>query len=106
MVEVTLVEENGTAHVVQVPSDRTLLDAVLANKIPGIPGDCGGSCACSSCHVIVEAEWIEACGPVDELEDGMLDFAPERQENSRLACQIPISDKIDGMVVKIPAKQY
>ena len=61
MIEVTLIEANGSAHVVQVPPDQTLLDVVLAHKVPGIPGDCGGACACSSCHVIVEAAWIEAC---------------------------------------------
>jgi 2Fe-2S ferredoxin len=74
--------------------------------VPGIDADCGGACACATCHVYVEPEWLEKVGKRNEMEEDMLDFAFDVRDNSRLSCQIKITDAINGLVVKVPEKQF
>ncbi len=106
MAKITFIEHNGTKHTVDAQNDMTLMEAAVKNMVPGIDADCGGACACATCHVYVEPDWIEKTGDREETEEDMLDFAFDVQENSRLSCQIKISDELDGLVVKLPEKQF
>ena len=82
------------------------MEGAIKNKIPGIDADCGGACACATCHVYVDNKWIEKLSPKDDSEEDMLDFAFEVKSNSRLSCQITVSDELDGLVVNMPEKQF
>lgn len=100
--------EHGTEkeHDVDVANGMTIMEGALKFAVPGLEGDCGGSCACATCHVYLDGDWFEKAGPRDELEADMLDFAFDITEQSRLACQIKMSDELDGIVVKMPERQY
>jgi len=106
MPKITYVEANGTEHVVDLPVGISLMQGALNNLVPGIEGDCGGLCACATCHVYVPSEWAARCGEPDELETNILDFAFDVRPESRLACQIQVSDALDGLVVELPERQY
>ena len=106
MVKVTYIETTGTEHPVDVPSGLSVMDGAKRFTVPGIDGDCGGACACATCHVYVEDGWFDRLPPMEELEQAMLDFAVEVRGNSRLACQLMLKDDLDGLVVKTPARQY
>ncbi len=106
MARITYIEHGGTAHNVDVPNGLSVMDGAKRFTIPGIDGDCGGASACGTCHVYVENGWFERLRPMDELERDMLDFAFDVQPNSRLSCQIKVSDSVDGIVVKLPHRQY
>ena len=81
------------------------MEAAVQNMIPGIDADCGGACACATCHVYVAAEWLPKLKAKDDMEESMLDFAEDVQENSRLSCQIIMSDELDGITVTTPESQ-
>ena len=81
------------------------MNAALDNLVPGIDADCGGECSCATCHVMVKEEWMATVGQPSETEESMLDLNPERQSNSRLSCQIPVRDELDGLVVRVPEFQ-
>jgi 2Fe-2S ferredoxin len=100
------VEHNGTEHEVEVPVGTSIMQGAVNHMVPGIEGDCGGLCACGTCHVHIEDEWQTVCGSADELETGMLEFAYEVDDTSRLSCQIEVSDAMDGMRVRMPSRQY
>jgi ferredoxin, 2Fe-2S len=106
MARITYIEWSGTEHVVNVPDGLTVMEGARDNNIPGIEADCGGACACSTCHVYVDEAWIDRLPPKEPMEQDMLDFAwnpdPER---SRLTCQLKVSDALDGLVVRMPEKQ-
>ncbi|MEP1839149.1 MULTISPECIES: 2Fe-2S iron-sulfur cluster-binding protein [Alphaproteobacteria] len=106
MAKITYVEHNGTEHVVEVASGLTVMEGARDNNIPGIEADCGGACACSTCHVYVDPAWVEKVPAKDEMEEDMLDFAcaPD-PATSRLTCQIKVTDDLDGLRVKMPEKQ-
>jgi 2Fe-2S ferredoxin len=106
MTHVTYVEHNGQQRTVDIADGISLMDAALQNRIPGIEGDCGGACACATCHVYVDPAWFDRLAPMNELERQMLKFAVDPQPNSRLACQIKASPALEGLVVRIPASQY
>ncbi|MDP6565761.1 MAG: 2Fe-2S iron-sulfur cluster-binding protein [Alphaproteobacteria bacterium] len=106
MPTVTFIQHDGAERVVELKTGQTLMDGAIKHEIAGIVADCGGLCACSTCHVYVEADWLAACGGRDELEDGMLDFAIEARDSSRLSCQIVVDDSLDGLVVRVPERQY
>lgn len=106
MPKVTFIAHNGTQHEVQATSGLSLMRAAIDNNVPGIDGDCGGQCACATCHVFIEAPWTEHTGLRTEREDEMLNFAAELRDSSRLACQIELSDKLDGLVVGMPEGQH
>jgi 2Fe-2S ferredoxin len=104
--KVTYIEESGKAHTVEVAQDWSLMEGAVKHLIPGIDADCGGACACATCHVYVEPEWLARLPPAQELERNMLKFALDPNERSRLSCQIAASETLDGLVVRLPERQY
>lgn len=105
MGNITFIEHDGTEHTAEIEEGRSLMQAALDNGVPGIDADCGGSCACGTCHVIVDRNWIEKTGAISVTEEQMLDLTPEKEETSRLACQVSLSEAMDGMVVRLPEFQ-
>ena len=106
MAKITYIEHGGTEHVVDVPNGLTVMEGARDNGIPGIEADCGGACACSTCHVYVHADWVEKLPSKDPMEEDMLDFAFEpNAERSRLTCQLKVTDALEGLVVQMPEKQ-
>ena len=105
MPKITYIEHNGKSHSVEVPKELSVMEGAIQNNIPGIEADCGGSCACATCHVYVEEKWFSKLPKKEDTEQDMLDMAFEPQKYSRLACQITIADELDGLVVKMPSKQ-
>ena len=105
MGSITFVEHDGTQHVVDIEGGTSLMQIAKNNGVPGIDADCGGACACGTCHVIVESQWISITGSAAEAELQMLDLTPEKVNTSRLSCQIKLSDEMSGMVVHLPEFQ-
>ena len=105
MASITFIEHDGTEHAVEIEPGKSLMQTAIDNGVPGIDADCGGECACGTCHVIVEGKWISTTGSASEDELQMLDLTPERDDNSRLACQINTSEAMDGMVARLPEFQ-
>ncbi len=105
MPKITYIEHNGKAHEIEVPNELTIMEGALQNNIPGIDADCGGACACATCHVYVDEKWFDKLQKKEDAEQDMLDMAFEPKKNSRLACQITATDQLDGLVVKMPSKQ-
>lgn len=105
MAKVTFVEFSGTEHVIDADDGMSAMEAAINNEIPGIVADCRGACACATCHVFVDPQWLSLTGEVSELEDAMLDLAEDRAENSRLSCQIVVSGVLDGLVLRMPETQ-
>ncbi|WP_137391996.1 2Fe-2S iron-sulfur cluster-binding protein [Rhodoligotrophos defluvii] len=106
MPKITFIESNGTTHIVDAEPGMTLMETAVRNMVPGIDADCGGACACATCHVYVDPEWFDKLGTRNEMEEDMLDFAFDVRENSRLSCQVKVTDAFDGLVVRIPEKQF
>ena len=106
MVQITYIEHDGTEHVVDSQTGVSLMQAAIDNLVPGIDADCGGECSCATCHVMVNENWLEKVGPPGEMEESMLDLNPERQENSRLSCQVVVSEELDGLKVTMPEFQF
>jgi len=106
MAKITYIEHNGTEHVVDVANGLTVMEGARDNGVPGIEADCGGACACSTCHVYVAEDWVEKLPAKEAMEADMLDFAWEPDPvRSRLTCQLKVTDALDGLVVKLPEKQ-
>jgi 2Fe-2S ferredoxin len=105
VVKVTFIEFSGEVRPVEAPAGVTLMQAAMDNMVPGIDADCGGSCACGTCHVIVDPAWSGLAGSADEMEEAMLAMRPDRCPTSRLACQITLSDELDGLIVTLPEHQ-
>ncbi len=105
MPKITYIEHNGAEHVVDAEKGVSVMEAAVKNMIPGIDADCGGACACATCHVYVDPAWMEKVGKPETMEESMLDFAYEPKENSRLSCQITVSDALDGLIVRLPEFQ-
>lgn len=105
MAKITFIEQNGTEHVVDATNGASVMETAIKNMVPGIDADCGGACACATCHVYVDAAWAEKVGKPEPMEESMLDFAYEPKETSRLSCQIQVSDALDGLVVRLPEIQ-
>ena len=82
------------------------MEAAVKHAVPGIDADCGGACACATCHVYVDAAWEEKTGKPSAMEESMLDFAENVEPNSRLSCQIKVTDDLDGLVVRMPESQH
>ena len=106
MGRVTYQAHDGTEHVVELEDGISVMEGAVRNGLPGIDGDCGGMCACATCHVHVAAEWLDRVGAPGEQENELLDLAPERDEYSRLSCQIAMSPDLDGLVVRMPESQH
>jgi len=105
MPKVIYVDHEGTQREVDAKVGTTVMEAAVQNMVPGIDADCGGACACATCHVYVEGSWMEKLKPRDDMEESMLDFAEDVQENSRLSCQIQLTDELDGITVTTPEVQ-
>ncbi len=106
MPKITYIEHDGTEHNIDADVGSTVMNAALDNLVPGIDADCGGECSCATCHVMVAENWMPKVGQPSEAEESMLDLNPERQSNSRLSCQIPVTDELDGLVVQLPEFQF
>ena len=105
MPKITYIEHNGKSHTIEVPNELSVMEGAVQNNIPGIDADCGGACACATCHVYVNEEWFDKLPQKIESEQDMLDMAFEPNKLSRLSCQITVTDDLDGLVVKMPSKQ-
>lgn len=105
MPTVTLIEFNGTEHTIEAQVGKSLMQNAIDNSVPGIDADCGGACACGTCHCFVDERWREVTGSADAMEESMLGMRPDRAGNSRLSCQIDVTEAMDGMVVKLPEFQ-
>ena len=106
MPKITYIEYDGTEHAVEVRTGLSVMEGAIRNNVPGIDADCGGACACATCHVYVDEEWRAGTGTASAMEESMLDFADGVQENSRLSCQIRVTDDLDGLVVRLPESQH
>jgi 2Fe-2S ferredoxin len=102
MLKVTYVESGGQQHVVDVQPGRSLMESAVQNGVPGIAAVCGGACACATCHIYIDEAWRSRIGARNDLEESMLEMADDVQANSRLACQIRMTDELDGLVVHVP----
>ena len=105
MARITYIQHNGTEHVVDAEPGMTVMEAAVRNDIPGITAECGGACACATCHVYVDEAWREATGKPETMEEDMLDFAFDIRAESRLSCQIKVTEALDGLRVHIPERQ-
>ena len=105
MVKITYIDAEGTARTVEAEEGSTVMENAVRNGIPGIEAECGGACACATCHVYVDEEWGAATGEPEPMEEDMLDFASDVRPNSRLSCQIRVRPELDGLVVRTPARQ-
>lgn len=102
MTKITFISPDGKSTLITAESDTTLMEAAVNNDISGIDADCEGGCACATCHVLIPNEFAKIVTPLEEDEQYLLDFLDNRQRNSRLSCQIDITDKLDGMIVTVP----
>ena len=105
MSKITYIENNGKSHTIEVSNGLSVMEGAVQNDIPGIDADCGGGMACATCHVYVKEEWLDKLPLKEDGEEDMLDMAFEPKKNSRLSCQLIVSDKLDGLIVNIPTKQ-
>ena len=105
MPKVIYIESSGKKHEIDVDSGLSIMEGAVQNSIPGIDADCGGSCACATCHVYVNHEWLNKIPEITDAEKDMLDFAFEPKKNSRLSCQLSLEDTHNGIIVTLPRKQ-
>lgn len=106
MPKIRYIEYNGKEHEIEVPVGWSVMEGAVKNLVPGIDADCGGACACATCHVYVDSAWLPKIPPKQDMEETMLDFAQDLQSNSRLSCQIKVSPDLDGLVVRMPKSQH
>lgn len=105
MAKVTYVEFTGAEHAVDLEPGLSVMQGAVNNSVQGIIGDCGGACSCATCHVYVESAWLDKIGEKSAMEEALLEEVCDAQPNSRLSCQIKITEALDGLVVRLPAKQ-
>jgi 2Fe-2S ferredoxin len=106
MPRIIYAEQNGTRHEVELPDGVSVMQGAIEHAVPGIDGDCGGECACGTCHVYVDSSWLDRLDVIGDAEASMLSFADGAKPNSRLACQIKMSNQLDGLVVELPEAQH
>jgi 2Fe-2S ferredoxin len=105
MVKITYIDNDGESRSVNAEEGSTVMETALRNDVPGIEAECGGACACATCHVYVEESWFAKLPKAEQMEEDMLDFASDVRPTSRLSCQIKVSKDIDGLVVTTPESQ-
>jgi len=105
MARITYIEFNGTSHDIEVPPGQSVMEGAVRNGVPGIDADCGGNCACATCHVFVDPDWVAKIDGPLEGEKSMLDYVQQAKPNSRLSCQIAVTPALDGLVVTMPQRQ-
>ncbi len=106
MPKITFIQFDGTETAIDAEIGSTVMNTALDNLISGIDADCGGECSCATCHVLVDESWMEKVGQPSDAEESMLDLNPDRAANSRLSCQIKVTEDLDGLVVNLPEFQY
>ncbi|KUL97265.1 2Fe-2S ferredoxin [Bosea sp. WAO] len=105
MPQITFIDAQGTSRTVEGEVGSTVMEVAVRNGVPGIEAECGGACACATCHVYVDDAWLAATGQAEPMEEDMLDFAFDVRPGSRLSCQIRVRDELDGLIVRTPARQ-
>ena len=105
MPKITYIESNGTEHTVNAETGSTVMESAIKNAVPGIEAECGGACACATCHVHVDEAWRATVGDPSPMEEDMLDFGYDVRPNSRLSCQIKVTAELEGLVVRTPERQ-
>lgn len=105
MPRITFIQHDGTQHTLEVPVGQSLMQAAVDNSVPGILGDCGGSCACATCHGYLATDWFNRVPAADENEQALLEVVIEPTEASRLTCQLIMAPELDGAVIRLPASQ-
>ena len=105
MPKIIYITNDKKEHIIEVPNGLTVMEGAVQNDIPGIDADCGGGMACATCHVYVNDQWFDKLPSKEDGEEDMLDMAYEPKKNSRLSCQIIVTDELDGLVVTTPSKQ-
>ena len=105
MPKITYIEHSGKSHTIEVANGLSVMEGAVQNNIPGIDADCGGSMACATCHVYVKENWLDKLPKKEDGEEDMLDMAFEPKQNSRLSCQLVVSEELDGLEVVIPSQQ-
>ena len=105
MPKIIYIDSSGNQKTIEVAKGLSVMEGAIQNNIPGIDADCGGGMACATCHVYVEENWFSKLPKAEEAEIDMIDMAFEPKKNSRLSCQLIVSDELDGMVVTTPSKQ-
>jgi 2Fe-2S ferredoxin len=105
MTQITYIDASGKSRTVEAEDGSTVMETALRNGVPGIEAECGGACACATCHVYVDEAWLDKLPKAEQMEEDMLDFAFDVRPNSRLSCQIKIRPEIDGLTVTTPEKQ-
>lgn len=106
MIQIHFIEHNGERRSVDAELGNSVMETAIDNGVPDIDADCGGACACATCHVFVDERWLDKLEPMQETEDGMLSVSDDRQANSRLCCQIKVTEDLDGLVVTTPEFQF
>jgi 2Fe-2S ferredoxin len=106
MVKLTFIQPDGASRTVEAEPGVTVMEAAKLNDIAGIEAECGGACACATCHVYIDAAWVEKTGKPASMEEDMLDFAFDVRKESRLSCQIKVTPELDGLTMRVPAKQF
>ncbi|MEC7859656.1 MAG: 2Fe-2S iron-sulfur cluster-binding protein [Pseudomonadota bacterium] len=106
MPKIIYITQEKSKHEIDVDNGYTVMEGAVNNDIDGIPAECGGACACATCHAYIDPSWLDKIPEMDDMEDSMLDAAFERKDNSRLTCQIEVSDELDGLIVKIAENEY
>ena len=105
MPKITYIDNEGNSKTIEVENGLSVMEGAIQNNIPGIDADCGGSMACATCHVYVEEKWLNKIPKAEDAEVDMIDMAFEPKKNSRLSCQLIVSDVLDGLTVTTPSKQ-
>ena len=105
MAKINFVDHTGETRIIDVENGATVMEAAIRNGVPGIEAECGGACACATCHVYVDEAWTDVVGEPEAMEEDMLDFAYDVRPNSRLSCQIKVRDELDGLLVRVPERQ-
>tara|TARA_A100001011_G_scaffold265714_1_gene274575 strand:+ start:544 stop:864 length:321 start_codon:yes stop_codon:yes gene_type:complete len=105
MPKITYIEFSGKSQTVEVENGLSVMEGAIQNNVPGIDADCGGSMACATCHVYVKENWLDKLSKIEDAENDMLDMANNPKKNSRLSCQLIVSDELDGLIVTTPEKQ-
>ena len=105
MPKIKYIEHDGKERTVDAEVGATVMETAIRNSVPGIVAECGGACSCATCHVHVDAAWTAKVGPPSPMEEDMLDFAFDVRPNSRLSCQIKVTDELDGLIVRTPTQQ-
>jgi 2Fe-2S ferredoxin len=106
MPKVTYITQDGKHHEVEVENGYSVMEGAINNDIEGIVAECGGACACATCHSYVDEAWLDKMPPMDDMEDSMLDAAFERKNTSRLTCQIEMKDEFDGLIIHVADNEY